>query len=149
MTALENVMEGLVSVKGIPKAAASELAMNEISKVGLVDRAQARPRELSGGQAQRIAIARALAMKPKVMLFDEPTSALDPELVGEVLDVVAKLAGEGMTMVIVTHEMAFARDVGTNVMFIDHGQGVESGTPEEIFSNPKTERLRLFLSRFR
>lgn len=148
MTALENVMEGLISVKGMDRTRARSVAMEKVERVGLADRANARPKELSGGQAQRIAIARALAMSPKVMLFDEPTSALDPELVGEVLDVVRQLAADGMTMVIVTHEMAFARDVGGKVMFLDRGACVEEGSAKEVLLHPQSERLQAFLTRF-
>ena len=121
--------------------------MNLLQKVGLVDKADVRPGALSGGQQQRVAIARALAMQPKVMLFDEPTSALDPEMVGEVLNVMKDLAKEGMTMVVVTHEMGFAREVADRVLFMDEGVIVEEGTPEEIFSNAKHERTRSFLSK--
>ena len=118
-----------------------------LARVGLADKADAYPSQLSGGQQQRVAIARALAMKPKVMLFDEPTSALDPEMVGEVLDVMRKLAEEGMTMVIVTHEMGFAREVGDRLLFVDDGRIIEQGDPKEVFEHPKEERTRLFLSK--
>ena len=123
------------------------MAMDLLKKVGLEDKANAYPSTLSGGQKQRIAIVRALAMEPDVMLFDEPTSALDPEMVGEVLDVMKELAHEGMTMVVVTHEMGFAREVANRVIFLDDGLIAEQGTPEEIFGSPKTERLQTFLSK--
>jgi polar amino acid transport system ATP-binding protein len=148
MSALGNVTEGPVHVKGMAKAEASQLARDLLAKVGLADKADAFPSRLSGGQKQRVAIARALAMKPDVMLFDEPTSALDPELVGEVLSVIRSLAAEGMTMVLVTHEMAFAADVSNRVGFIDDGIMAEIGTPDEIIRQPRSDRLRSFLSRF-
>jgi polar amino acid transport system ATP-binding protein len=126
---------------------ANEIGHNLLAKVGLRDKADVYPDQLSGGQLQRVAIARALAMKPKVMLFDEPTSALDPEMVGEVLAVMKNLAREGMTMVVVTHEMGFAREVGDRVLFMDGGKIIEEGTPEQIFGNPRNERTRSFLSK--
>lgn len=144
-TALENVMLAPVKVRKIPPAEAREKALALLSKVGLADKADVYPERLSGGQMQRVAIARALAMNPKIMLFDEPTSALDPELVGEVLAVMKDLAREGMTMIVVTHEMGFAREVSDRVIFMDQGVIMEEGTPEEIFVNPKNERLRSFL----
>ncbi|KGT87395.1 arginine ABC transporter ATP-binding protein [Erwinia typographi] len=147
MTALENVMEAPVTVKKIPRAQAKMEAKALLDRVGLSHRYHAYPSSLSGGQQQRVAIARALAMKPTLMLFDEPTSALDPELVGEVLDVMRVLAREGMTMVIVTHEMSFARDVASKVAFMDNGAIVESGAPQAMFSAPSHPRTRDFLTR--
>jgi polar amino acid transport system ATP-binding protein len=147
MTALENVVEAPIRVKGERPAQAREHARHLLDRVSLSHRADAYPAELSGGQQQRVAIARALAMRPKLMLFDEPTSALDPELVGEVLDVMTALAAEGMTMVVVTHEMQFAREVGTSVAFMDRGGIVEQGAPEAMFSAPSHQRTRDFLSR--
>ena len=126
---------------------ADKTALDLLRRVGLEDKADAYPNQVSGGQKQRIAIVRALAMKPKVLLFDEPTSALDPEMVGEVLEVMKELANEGMTMVVVTHEMGFAREVATRVLFMDEGRIVEQGTPEEIFGNPQCERLKTFLAK--
>jgi polar amino acid transport system ATP-binding protein len=131
----------------MPKEAAKEKAMKLLERVGLADRADAYPSQLSGGQKQRIAIVRALCMEPEVMLFDEPTSALDPEMVGEVLEVMRDLAKEGMTMAVVTHEMGFAREVGTKIIFMDEGRILEMGTPEEIFEHPKSERLKSFLAK--
>jgi polar amino acid transport system ATP-binding protein len=148
MSVLANVTEGPVQVKGMAQAEANELGRDLLAKVGLADKANAFPSRLSGGQKQRVAIARALAMKPDVMLFDEPTSALDPELVGEVLSVIRSLAAEGMTMVLVTHEMAFAADVSTRVGFMNDGVMAEIGTPEETIRQPRSERLKAFLSRF-
>jgi len=145
-TALENVALALWSVKGMSKAEARERARRRLAEVGLAERADHRPRDLSGGQQQRVAIARALAMEPEVMLFDEATSALDPEMVGEVLQVLRDLAKGGMTMVVVTHEMGFARSAADAVVFMDHGKVVETGTPERIFSAAETDRLRQFLS---
>ena len=145
MTTIENVMRAPVVVRGMAKAEARELAMGLLRKVGLEDKADVYPSTLSGGQKQRAAIARALAMKPKVMLFDEPTSALDPELVGEVLQVMKTLAEEGMTMMVVTHEMGFAREVADTVVVMADGRIVESGPPEQIFTNPTQERTRGFL----
>lgn len=147
MTVLENTIEAPVHVKGMNKKEAIEIAEEYLKKVGLLDKANNYPGTLSGGQKQRVAIARALSMKPKVMLFDEPTSALDPELVGEVLSVMKSLAEEGMTMVVVTHEMGFAREVADKVVYLDEGRIVEQGTPEEIFGNAKEERTREFLSK--
>ncbi|KAA1024971.1 amino acid ABC transporter ATP-binding protein [Pseudonocardia sp. EV170527-09] len=146
-TAAENVMEAPVVVRRESRATARERAVELLTRVGLGDRADAYPAQLSGGQQQRVAIARALAMRPKLMLFDEPTSALDPELVGEVLDVMRELAREGMTMVVVTHEMGFAREVGDALVFMDDGRIVESGDPRAVLSDPKEERTRAFLSK--
>lgn len=146
MTALKNVMSGPVTVKKTPKAEAEELARFYINKVGLLEKTDQYPAMLSGGQQQRVAIARALAMEPEVMLFDEPTSALDPELVGEVLAVMQSLAKDGMTMAIVTHEMAFAREVSDEVVFLHEGVVAEKGPAEDIFQNPGHERLKSFLS---
>ncbi|MFG3436988.1 amino acid ABC transporter ATP-binding protein [Nonomuraea sp. NPDC047897] len=145
MTALENVMEGPCTVKRVPKAAAASQAMALLDRVGLADRAGSYPRQLSGGQQQRVAIARSLAMDPKLMLFDEPTSALDPELVQEVLQVMRDLAASGMTMIVVTHEMGFAREAGDHLVFIDDGVIVEEGPPREVLSRPRHERTRAFL----
>ena len=147
MTVLENLMLAPLKVRGIQKAEAEATAKMYLEKVGLADKANAYPEQLSGGQQQRVAIARALCMKPKVMLFDEPTSALDPEMINEVLDVIKTLAHEGMTMVVVTHEMGFAREVGDRVIFLYEGNILEEGTPEEIFSNAKEERTKSFLSK--
>lgn len=145
---LDNCTIAPVSVKRIPKEDAEQIAKEQLETVGLGDFIYADSRRLSGGQKQRVAIARALCMKPEIMLFDEPTSALDPEIVGEVLDVMRKLADEGMTMVVVTHEMAFAREVGDRVVFMDQGVILEEGPPSEIFGNPKEARTREFLSRY-
>ncbi|MFD4927586.1 amino acid ABC transporter ATP-binding protein [Peribacillus butanolivorans] len=145
MTVLENVIEAPTHVKKIPKAQAIEEAKALLDKVGLSDKADVYPSKLSGGQKQRVAIARALAMKPDILLFDEPTSALDPELVGEVLATMKELALEGMTMVVVTHEMSFAREVGDWIVFMHNGRVIESGPPKEFFSNPKEERTKEFL----
>lgn len=147
MTVLDNVTLAPIKVKGKNKAEAEESALKILETVGLSDKAASFPASLSGGQKQRVAIARALAMEPEVMLFDEPTSALDPEMVGEVLNVMKKLAEEGMTMVIVTHEMGFAREVADRVLFIDQGVIMEQGTPEELFGAPKNERTKSFLSK--
>lgn len=147
MTALENVIEAPIHVKGEPRKIAIDRARELLGRVGLGDRLDAYPSQLSGGQQQRVAIARALAMEPKLMLFDEPTSALDPELVGEVLDVMRALAHDGMTMIVVTHEMSFAREVGHAVVFMDQGIVVERGAPSAIFDNPREPRTRSFLSR--
>ena len=147
MTVMDNITLAPMKVRGISREEAQDIAMALLAKVGLADRAAAYPEQLSGGQQQRVAIARALAMKPKVMLFDEPTSALDPEMVKEVLEVMKGLAQEGMTMAVVTHEMGFAREVGDRVLFVDQGVILEEGTPEEIFSHPKEERMRAFLSK--
>jgi polar amino acid transport system ATP-binding protein len=148
MSVLSNVAEGLVQVKGMTRAEAKRLGRDLLAKVGLADKAETFPSRLSGGQKQRVAIARALAMQPDVMLFDEPTSALDPELVGEVLAVIRSLAAEGMTMVLVTHEMAFAADVSHRVGFMNDGIVAEIGPPNEIIYRPRSDRLKLFLSRF-
>jgi polar amino acid transport system ATP-binding protein len=147
MTALENVMEAPTRVKGVRKAEARERGAELLKRVGLGDRISNYPSQLSGGQQQRVAIARALAMEPKLMLFDEPTSALDPELVGEVLDVMRGLAESGMTMVVVTHEMGFAREVGDTLVFMDDGLVVEAGDPREVLSNPQHQRTQAFLSK--
>jgi polar amino acid transport system ATP-binding protein len=146
-TALGNIVEAPIQVKGVKKAEALARAEDLLEQVGLSEKATAYPAQLSGGQQQRVAIARALAMNPKLMLFDEPTSALDPELVGEVLAVMKKLASEGMTMVVVTHEMGFAREVADQLVFMDAGVIVESGKPREVLSNPKHERTKAFLSK--
>ncbi|MEU6415485.1 amino acid ABC transporter ATP-binding protein [Microbispora sp. NPDC046933] len=147
MTALQNVMEAPILVKGESKDAAKARAEQLLDRVGLSDRMGNYPSQLSGGQQQRVAIARALAMQPKLMLFDEPTSALDPELVGEVLDVMRDLASEGMTMVVVTHEMGFAREVGDSLVFMDEGVIVEQGVPREVLANPQHARTQAFLSK--
>ncbi|MCE1179987.1 MAG: amino acid ABC transporter ATP-binding protein [Micrococcales bacterium] len=147
MTALENIMEAPVHVKGVGKSEARARALELLELVGLSDKPQAFPAQLSGGQQQRVAIARALAMQPKLMLFDEPTSALDPELVGEVLKVMRSLADTGMTMIVVTHEMGFARDVADRVVFMDGGVVVEQGPAKDVIGNPQHERTRTFLKR--
>lgn len=147
MTALENVIEAPVRVAGVPRARAREEAGHLLERVGLADRAGHYPAQLSGGQQQRVAIARALAMKPKLMLFDEPTSALDPELVGDVLDVMRRLADDGMTMVVVTHEIGFAREVGDTAVFMDEGVIVEAGDPRQVLVAPGQKRTRAFLSK--
>src|SRR5690625_2927354 len=147
MNVLDNITIAPIKVRKVDPEKAEEHALELLRKVGLSDKAYAYPEQLSGGQMQRVAIARALAMKPKIMLFDEPTSALDPEMVKEVLDVMKQLAEEGMTMVVVTHEMGFAREVGDRVLFIDGGYLVEEGTPKEIFQNPQHERTKAFLSK--
>ncbi len=147
MTILENLTCAPMLLKKIPREQAEEKAMSLLSRVGLADRAGAYPAQLSGGQKQRVAIVRALCMEPDVMLFDEPTSALDPEMVGEVLDVMKELARAGMTMVVVTHEMGFAREVSSRVLFLDGGVIAEEGTPQQIFGAPKSERLRSFLNK--
>ncbi len=146
-TALENVMEGPIIVQGIPKQQAKDKSIQLLKKVGLGDKIDFYPSQLSGGQQQRVGIARAMGIEPKVMLFDEPTSALDPELVGDVLQAMKDLAQEGMTMVVVTHEMRFAKEVADEVIFIDQGVIVEKGSPSEIFNNPKEERTRRFLDK--
>jgi polar amino acid transport system ATP-binding protein len=148
-TALENVIEAPVKVAGKSKSAAGRRGLELLDRVGLGDRCDHYPAQLSGGQQQRVAIARALAMDPKLMLFDEPTSALDPELVGEVLTVMRELAAQGMTMIVVTHEMGFARDVADRVVFMDDGIVVEEGPPREVIDNPQNQRTRTFLSRIR
>jgi len=147
MTILENMTCAPVLLKKMTKEAAEAKAMELLGRVGLADRAESYPNQLSGGQKQRVAIVRALCMEPEVMLFDEPTSALDPEMVGEVLDVMKSLAKAGMTMVVVTHEMGFAREVSNRVMFLDDGLIAEEGTPEEVFGNPQCERLQSFLAK--
>lgn len=147
MTVLDNITLAPQKIRGLSKSEAESIAHDLLGKVGLSDKAEAYPEQLSGGQQQRVAIARALAMKPKVMLFDEPTSALDPEMVSEVLDVMKDLAKEGMTMVIVTHEMSFAKEVATRVLFVDGGEILEEGTPAEVFDTPKHERTKSFLSK--
>jgi ABC transporter related protein len=147
MTVLDNITLAPQKIRGLSKAEAETIAHGLLGKVGLSDKADAYPEQLSGGQQQRVAIARALAMKPKVMLFDEPTSALDPEMVSEVLDVMKALAEEGMTMVIVTHEMSFAKEVATRVLFVDGGEILEEGTPEAVFDAPQHERTKSFLSK--
>lgn len=146
-TVLDNITLAPMKVKNKSKEEAESIAFKLLKKIGLEEKAKSYPAQLSGGQKQRIAIARALAMEPAVMLFDEPTSALDPEMVGEVLNVMKELAAEGMTMVVVTHEMGFAREVGDRVLFMDDGNIVEQGTPEEIFSNPQNPRTKDFLSK--
>ncbi|KAB1658060.1 amino acid ABC transporter ATP-binding protein [Pseudoclavibacter chungangensis] len=147
MTVLENIVEAPTRVKGVKRDAARTRAMELLDRVGLAHKARAYPSHLSGGQQQRVAIARALAMDPKLMLFDEPTSALDPELVGDVLEVMKQLAESGMTMIVVTHEMGFAREVGDTLVFMDGGVVVESGDPREVLSNPQRERTKAFLSK--
>ncbi|MTI49942.1 ATP-binding cassette domain-containing protein [Sporosalibacterium faouarense] len=147
MTVLENICFAPKKLKGLVEREGEALALNLLKRVGLEDKAENYPSQLSGGQKQRIAIARALAMSPKVMLFDEPTSALDPEMVGEVLQVMKELANEGMTMVVVTHEMGFAKEVGNRVLFMDNGYVIEQGSPEEFFKNPKEKRTKEFLNK--
>src|SRR5213596_913322 len=147
LTAAENVMLAPTKVHGIPTKEARERALALLAKVGIPEKADVHPARLSGGQQQRVAIARALAMEPKVMLFDEPTSALDPEVIGEVLEVMVHLAHEGTTMVVVTHEMGFAREVGDRVVFMDHGEVLEEGAPAQFFTHPRHERLQAFLSK--
>ena len=147
MTVLDNITLAPMKVRKIDRSRAEQTAQDLLDRVGLGDKADAYPNQLSGGQQQRVAIARALAMNPKVMLFDEPTSALDPEMVGEVLDVMQRLAERGMTMIVVTHEMGFAREVGTRLLFVDGGYIVEQGNPKEVFEHPKEERTKLFLSK--
>ncbi|MCU1470354.1 MAG: amino acid transporter ATP-binding protein [Glaciihabitans sp.] len=147
MTALENVIEAPIRVKKVPRAQAVARAKELLAQVGLAEKADSYPAHLSGGQQQRVAIARALAMDPKLMLFDEPTSALDPELVGEVLDVMKQLAKDGMTMIVVTHEMGFAREVADSLVFMDGGVVVESGKPRDVLANPQHERTKAFLSK--
>jgi len=148
-TALQNIIEAPTQVRGESKKSARERAMNLLDRVGLADRCNAYPAQLSGGQQQRVAIARALAMQPKLMLFDEPTSALDPELVGEVLAVMRELALDGMTMIVVTHEMSFAREVADTVVFMDAGVVVEAGSPKDVIGNPQHARTKTFLTRLR
>ncbi|HTC70711.1 MAG TPA: amino acid ABC transporter ATP-binding protein, partial [Acidothermaceae bacterium] len=146
MTAMGNIIEAPTQVKNEPKAEVRQRAVELLAKVGLADKANAYPRQLSGGQQQRVAIARALAMRPKLMLFDEPTSALDPELVGDVLAVMKDLARSGMTMIVVTHEIGFAREVADTVVFMDGGVVVEQGSPSDVISNPRHERTKTFLA---
>lgn len=146
-TVLENITLAPIKLKGMDKDAAKKLAMDLLNRVGVGDKAENYPGQLSGGQKQRVAIARSLAMSPEAILFDEPTSALDPEMVGEVLDVMKKLAKEGMTMVVVTHEMGFAKEVADRVVFMDGGHIIEEGTPEEIFNSPNNDRLKAFLGK--
>ncbi len=146
LTALENITLAPINVRHVPRAEAESQAMKLLERVGIPDKAHAYPGELSGGQQQRVAIARGLAMRPRIMLFDEPTSALDPEMIKEVLDVMVGLAKDGMTMVVVTHEMGFARQVAHRMMFLDAGCVIEVGTPQQIFSNPQHDRTKLFLS---
>ncbi len=148
-TALENVTEGLIIARKMPKKEAEEIGMKALRKVGMADRFNYYPHQLSGGQQQRVGIARAIATDPEVILFDEPTSALDPELIGEVLSVIKELAKDGMTMVIVTHEMNFARNVSTKVIFMDRGKIVEEGNPDDFFTSPKNERTQQFLNSFK
>src|SRR5574344_484371 len=147
MTVLENLILAPMKVRGMHKGEAKKLALELLNKVGLIEKIDSYPESLSGGQQQRVAIARALCMKPKAMLFDEPTSALDPEMINEVLDVMRSLAKDGMTMVIVTHEMGFAKEVGDRVLFVDGGHILEEGTPEQVFNHPKEERTQNFLSK--
>lgn len=147
MTVLDIITLAPQKIRKMSKEEAEKIALELLAKVGLQDKADSYPQQLSGGQQQRVAIARALAMKPKVMLFDEPTSALDPEMVSEVLDVMKNLAKEGMTMVVVTHEMGFAKEVGTRVLFVDEGKILEEGTPKDVFEHPTNERTQLFLSK--
>ncbi|MBQ6621379.1 MAG: amino acid ABC transporter ATP-binding protein [Mogibacterium sp.] len=147
MTVLENITCAPINVKGVAKDEAEKKALGLLERVGLLEKAGSYPRSLSGGQQQRVAIARALAMDPEIMLFDEPTSALDPEMVGEVLDVMKTLAREGLAMIVVTHEMGFAKEVGDKVIFMDEGVIVEQGTPKEVLENPKEERTKDFLSK--
>ena len=147
LTVLENITIGPTQIKKVPKEQAEAIAMKLLARMGMTEKANVYPKSLSGGQQQRIAIARALAMEPDMMLFDEPTSALDPEMVGEVLQVMKDLAMEGMTMVVVTHEMGFAKEVGDRILFMDDGQVMEQGTPDEIFNHPKSERTKDFLSK--
>lgn len=146
-TALENVMEGLTVVKKISKEEAKKIAAQQLKNVGLYDHANHYPRHMSGGQQQRVAIARALAMAPKLLLLDEPTSALDPELVGEVLDTIKKAANEGYTMLLVSHEMSFVRNVADRVIFLDHGKILEDGTPDDVFNYPKNDRVKEFITK--
>ncbi len=146
-TALENVMEGLIVVKKMKKEEARKIALEELSKVGMTAWANHYPKHMSGGQQQRVAIARALAMRPKLLLLDEPTSALDPELVGEVLDVIKEIAGKGYTMLLVSHEMSFVKNVSNRVIFLDKGHIVEDGTPKEVFEHPKNQRTKEFFAK--
>ncbi|HZL28284.1 MAG TPA: amino acid ABC transporter ATP-binding protein [Acidobacteriaceae bacterium] len=147
LTAEENIIEAPIQVKGMTRSAAIQIARRLLDRIGLAEKARFYPKQLSGGQQQRVAIARALAMEPKLMLFDEPTSALDPELVGEVLDVMRDLAADGMTMIVVTHEMGFAREVADQVVFMDNGIVVEAGTPQDLLGNPQQARTKAFLGK--
>jgi len=147
MTALENIIEAPIQVRGTPREEAVAVGRALLDRVGLAAKESVYPNQLSGGQQQRIAIARALAMKPALMLFDEPTSALDPEMIGEVLEVMKELAREGMTMIVVSHEMGFAREVANRVVMMDDGVVVEEGTPDQVFSSPKQDRTKVFLSK--
>ena len=147
LTALENIMEAPIQVRGMPQDEAREMGLKLLERVGLEAKVDTYPQQLSGGQQQRVAIARALAMRPALILFDEPTSALDPEMIGEVLDVMKELAVEGMTMIVVSHEMGFAREVGDRVVMMDEGVIIEEGTPEALFAAPREERTKAFLSK--
>ena len=147
MSVIENIKLAPKKIRKISDEKATKMAMKLLRDVGLADKADAMPKQLSGGQKQRVAIARALAMEPKIMLFDEPTSALDPEMIGEVLDVISKVAKKGITMIIVTHEMKFARDISDRILFLDKGRIIENGTPEEVMDHPKTERVKRFFKK--
>jgi len=147
MNVIENIKLAPKKIRKISDEKATKMAMKLLRDVGLADKADAMPKQLSGGQKQRVAIARALAMEPKIMLFDEPTSALDPEMIGEVLDVISKVAKKGITMIIVTHEMKFARDISDRILFLDKGRIIENGTPEEVMDHPKTERVKRFFEK--
>lgn len=147
MSVIENIKLALKKIRKMSDEKATKMAMKLLRDVGLADKADAMPKQLSGGQKQRVAIARALAMEPKIMLFDEPTSALDPEMIGEVLDVISKVAKKGITMIIVTHEMKFARDISDRILFLDKGRIIENGTPEEVMDHPKTERVKRFFEK--
>lgn len=147
MSVIENIKLAPKKIRKMSDEKATKMAMKLLRDVGLVDKADAMPKQLSGGQKQRVAIARALAMEPKIMLFDEPTSALDPEMIGEVLDVISKVAKKGITMIIVTHEMKFARDISDRILFLDKGRIIENGTPEEVMDHPKTERVKRFFEK--
>lgn len=147
MSVIENIKLAPKKIRKMSDEKATKMAMKLLRDVGLADKANAMPKQLSGGQKQRVAIARALAMEPKIMLFDEPTSALDPEMIGEVLDVISKVAKKGITMIIVTHEMKFARDISDRILFLDKGRIIENGTPEEVMDHPKTERVKRFFEK--
>lgn len=147
MSVIENIKLAPKKIRKMSDEKATKMAMKLLRDVGLADKADAMPKQLSGGQKQRVAIARALAMEPKIMLFDEPTSALDPEMIGEVLDVISKVAKKGITMIIVTHEMKFARDISDRILFLDKGRIIENGTPEEVMDHPKTERVKRFFEK--
>ena len=147
MSVIENIKLAPKKIRKMSDEKATKMAMKLLRDVGLADKADAMPKQLSGGQKQRVAIARALAMEPKIMLFDEPTSALDPEMIGEVLDVISKVAKKGITMIIVTHEMKFARDISDRILFLDRGRIIENGTPEEVMDHPKTERVKRFFEK--